>query len=269
MNYKSIRLDARERLKGNWATAVIAYLVYTAIATAVEGAGFIFGEFFSIIGSLAFIFVYGPLQYGMNNIFLKLNRKEKTDVGDLFVGFSENMSQKISVGVSIYLYTFLWSLLLIVPGIVASYSYSMTYYILKDNPSLTSGEAITRSKEMMKGHKVELFLLDLSFIGWLLLGVLSLGIGLFWVIPYMQAARARFYEELVGPVEVVGPGNTTMGAETVVKNESEVSPYVESADANIVNNVVNKVVCETCGAEDTDAEPGSTCSYCGGKLTRK
>ena len=266
MNYKTIRAEARERLKGNWGTAVVVFLVYSAIVSAVEGSGFLFGDILSIIGSLAFIFVYGPLQYGINLIFLKLDRREKTDVGDLFVGFSDNMSQKISAGVSIYLYIFLWSLLLIVPGIMASYSYSMTYYILKDNPELTSSEAITKSKNMMMGHKMDLFLLDLSFIGWLMLGVLSLGIGLFWVIPYMQAARARFYGEIAGTVEVtIGPEYSQTEGETTIKNESDVRPYVETTDAT----VVSRIVCETCGAEDAQAEDKSTCPYCGGKMTKR
>ena len=264
MDYKLLRSDARERLKGNWTTAVLAFLVYSAIVSAVEGAGLVLGDFLSILSTIAFVVIYGPLQYGMSNIFLKLNRKEKTEVGDLFVGFSDNMSQKISAGVSIYVYTFLWSLLLIIPGIVAAYSYSLTYYIIKDNPNINSNEAITRSKNIMNGHKWELFCLDLTFIGWMFLSILTLGIGLFWLIPYMQATRARFYEELVG-APVVAEEGVQADSEQIIKNEDEVKPYSPTDDANEVYTLV----CETCGARDTHTLKTSTCPYCGGKMKSK
>ena len=247
MNYKELRADARERLKGNWGVAVIS--------------GFMFGDAFGIIGTIVFIVAYGPLQYGFNFLFLKLNRREKADVGDLFVGFSDNMGQKVSAGVSIYLYTFLWSLLLIIPGIIASYSYSMTYYIIKDNPNINSNEAIAKSKNIMKGHKMELFCLDLSFIGWMFLSILTLGIGLFWLIPYMQTTRARFYEELVGTPEIAK--EESVNSEQIIKNENEVKPFNPSEDANEVYTLV----CETCGARETETEKSSTCPYCGGKMT--
>ena len=93
-------------------------------------------------------------------------------------------------------YTMLWMLLLIVPGIIKSYSYAMTEYILKDDLEITENAAIEKSMQMMEGHKMELFLLDLSFIGWALLSILSCGIGFFFLEPYMITARAHFYEDL-------------------------------------------------------------------------
>ena len=93
-------------------------------------------------------------------------------------------------------YTLLWTLLLIIPGIVKAYSYAMTSYILYDNPELQGNAAIEKSMRMMRGHKLELFLLHLSFIGWALLCILTLGIGLFWLVPYVQASQAAFYEDV-------------------------------------------------------------------------
>ena len=90
----------------------------------------------------------------------------------------------------------LWSMLFIIPGIVKYYSYSMTFYILRDNPDMLANDAITASRQMMNGHKLRLFCLHLSFIGWILLSVLTLGIGLLFVFPYMQTAQAAFYEDL-------------------------------------------------------------------------
>ena len=94
------------------------------------------------------------------------------------------------------LYVFLWSLLLVIPGIVAAYSYSMTEYILAENPNMSATEAIASSKQMMYGNRCRLFCLQFSFIGWDILASLSLGIGYLWLTPYRQAAFAAFYREI-------------------------------------------------------------------------
>lgn len=97
-----------------------------------------------------------------------------------------------------FLYVLLWSLLLFIPGVIASYSYAMTGYVLAEHPELTASEAIRRSKELMSGNRWRLFCLDLSFIGWILLCMLTFGIGNLWLRPYQQAARAAFYREVSG-----------------------------------------------------------------------
>lgn len=101
------------------------------------------------------------------------------------------------------LFIFLWALLLIIPGIIASYSYAMTDYILAENPDISPNEAITRSKKMMSGNRWRLFCLNFSFIGWDILCILSCGIGSLWINPYKNAALADFYREISGtrPVE--------------------------------------------------------------------
>ena len=96
------------------------------------------------------------------------------------------------------LYILLWTLLLVIPGIVASYSYAMTGYILAEHPELTAGEAIKRSKEMMSGNRWRLFCLNISFIGWDILCLFTLGIGSLWLNPYKQAATAVFYRDISG-----------------------------------------------------------------------
>ena len=93
-------------------------------------------------------------------------------------------------------YIILWSLLLIIPGIIAAYRYAMTSYILAENPEMRAGEAITRSKEMMVGNKWRLFCLYFSFIGWALLTALTLGIGDLFLTPYVYAATAAFYRDI-------------------------------------------------------------------------
>ena len=96
------------------------------------------------------------------------------------------------------LYVLLWSLLFIIPGIMASYSYAMTEFILAEHPELTAGEAIAQSKVMMAGNRWRLFCLHFSFIGWDILCTLTMGIGHLWLRPYRQAADAAFYREITG-----------------------------------------------------------------------
>ena len=103
-------------------------------------------------------------------------------------------------------YTILWSLLLVIPGIIKSYSYAMTSFILKDEPEMKNNAAIEKSMAMMEGNKMKLFMLDLSFIGWAILCIFTLGIGLLFLQPYVAISRAAFYEDLKaqqgGSVEV-------------------------------------------------------------------
>ena len=95
------------------------------------------------------------------------------------------------------IYIFLWSLLFIIPGIIATYSYSMVHYVMADHPDMTASEALRESKEIMKGNKWRLFCLALSFIGWEILAVIfTFGIGLLWVVPYQEAAIAALYRDI-------------------------------------------------------------------------
>lgn len=144
------------------------------------------------ISFLSMLLLY-PLQYGAAVAFLGFKRTGvDVKIGDMFVGFNDYGRVFVTILLQT-LYIVLWSLLLVVPGIIKAISYSQTIYILKDNPELKFNGAIERSMAMMEGHKMEAFLLGISFIGWLLLGVLTLGIGMLWVTPYMNTAYAHFY----------------------------------------------------------------------------
>jgi len=105
------------------------------------------------------------------------------------------------------LFTLLWSLLLIIPGIIASLSYSQTYYILADDEKISAREAIKKSKKIMMGNKWKYFVLGLSFLGWFILSIFTLGIGLIWLLPYMNISMAKFYEDVKEQSPVVAtPG---------------------------------------------------------------
>ena len=127
--------------------------------------------------------------------FLNKARGQSAEIENLFDGFKLFIKSFLLCLLE-FIFITLWTLLFIVPGIIKSFSYSMAYYILKDNPDIGANEAITRSRKMMAGHKGKLFGLYLSFIGWCLLCCLSLGIGFLWLSPYINLSVANFYEDL-------------------------------------------------------------------------
>ena len=116
-------------------------------------------------------------------------------IGDLFSQFNQWWSA-YKVMFLTGLFTFLWSLLLVIPGIIKGYAYSMAMYILAENPEIGAREALRRSQEMMDGHKLELFCLHLSFIGWHLLAIITFGIAYVWVMPYINATVTNFYNDI-------------------------------------------------------------------------
>lgn len=170
-----------------WMIALAACFIFTVICGA---AG-------SVIPGIGALIVIGPMTYGMDYVFLKQARDgQEMQLGDLFRGFTDDFGQTFLIGLLTYIFTFLWGLLFIIPGIVKFYGYSMAYYIKVDHPDYNWRQCLDESQAMMKGHKGELFMLDLSFIGWLIVGALCAGIGTLWVTPYMEASRAQFYESI-------------------------------------------------------------------------
>ena len=137
----------------------------------------------------------GSILIGHNRFCLKLVDGEEARFEDLFSGF-DIFGNAFVLNLLIALKVFAWSLLFVIPGIVAAYRYSMATYILAENPNMQATEAIERSKALMDGRKGALFCLDLSFIGWALLAVLTAGIGNLWLVPYMTVSRAAFYRSL-------------------------------------------------------------------------
>lgn len=147
-----------------------------------------------ILGVAQFI-LGGPIRQGYCHFLLKQHDGEELDVKDLFGQFG-NFGAGFCLMLLQTLYTILWMLLFIIPGFIAIYKYAMAPFILLENPDMTASEAITASKDMMQGHKWELFCLDFSFIGWLILSTLTLGIGYLFVAPYLNAAHAAFYRNI-------------------------------------------------------------------------
>ena len=149
----------------------------------------------AIIGALFSIFVTDALTVGTCNYFIK-NTDSKPSFRDVFSGFKVKYGRNIGTLLLVGIKTVLWTLLFIIPGIIKSYEYSIIPYILADDPEISSKDAFKKAKQMMKGNKWRLFKLEFSFIGWFVLCVLTLGIGTFFLIPYLNATNAEFYVEL-------------------------------------------------------------------------
>ena len=154
---------------------------------------------YAMIGALAmgvFFFLLGSvIKIGYAQCNLDLIDRRQLSYSTLFLYFPEWKTLAMTNFLRA-LYVFLWSLLLIIPGIMKSYSYAMVSYLLSENPQLTPQEALHRSAAMMDGNRMRLFSLHLSFIGWDLLATLTFGIGYLWLTPYKEAANAAFYREL-------------------------------------------------------------------------
>lgn len=215
LDYKNEALAA---LRGRWPQAVLAFLAYLALALLFTlpyeakslqlredptnldlASGVVIWYLFLLIGG---IFAMGPLVVGLANCYktLLVDNDDRMVANEFKVGFGNYLHHVWGYVLS-RIFIFLWALLLVVPGIIKSLSYSMTNYILVDRPELSANEAINLSKEMMFGHKYDLFYLYLSFAGWFVLSLLTLGIGFVWLIPYAQAAQSSFYLDVKADYE--------------------------------------------------------------------
>ena len=203
-----LRAQARERLEGQWGTFVLMTFLMLVIQTILQIPGYI-GSLLEILSpenvlaSLSFSNISNilsllalPLSWGLTVSLLRNHREESVDLENLFDGFRGGRYTRVFCALFLVnLFTFLWALLLIIPGIMKAFSYALTPYILLDEPELTARQAITRSCEIMQGRRWKLFCLSLSFIGWGILSLLTFGIGFLWLAPYMNASIAAFYED--------------------------------------------------------------------------
>ena len=203
-----LRAQARERLEGKWGTFVLMTFLMLVIQTILQIPGYI-GSLLEILSpenvlaSLSFSNISNilsllalPLSWGLTVSLLRNHREESVDLENLFDGFRGGRYTRVFCALFLVnLFTFLWALLLIIPGIMKAFSYALTPYIIMDEPELTARQAITRSCEIMQGRRWKLFCLYLSFIGWGILCLLTFGIGFLWLVPYMNASIAAFYED--------------------------------------------------------------------------
>lgn len=189
-----LKSNALNSLKGRWTEPIIVTFLYLCIALVISAIS----NTLSVLALIVNIFIVLPLSFGFYLYFMRFN-EERSKIENLFYYFkngSDLYLKTIGLSLSVGLFTLLWSLLFIIPGIIMGISYSMSYYIMIENPEIEISEAINMSKKMMHGHKLDYFLLNLSFIGWSFLAIFTFGIGYLWLIPYMQLTQIEFYEEV-------------------------------------------------------------------------
>ena len=202
-DYKNAALA---RLRGNWAAPVVATLVFIIIAAACT-SGNVFPQYINARTGMIFwfcggsalltILVINPLIVGYDNAMrLFYERGDQEVLSNMFRIATTNYAHKVAGMFLMELKVALWTLLFFIPGIIMSFSYAMTPYILEEHPEIGAWDASTRSREIMRGHRFDLFWLYLSFIGWILLSILTLGIGLLWLAPYTGASEIAFYNDL-------------------------------------------------------------------------
>ncbi len=190
MNNAQLKNLAKEQIKGNLLMLFLIAIIVVVINTAVVAI--------PVVGQVGIFFTTGILYLSQYRIFLDLaTTNKKPQIEDLQYGM-KFWKEATVLFLFQTIYITLWSLLFIIPGIIKGIAYSMSFYILAENPGMSGNDAITKSKELMNGHKMEFFMLSLSFIGWILLLVVSCGIASFYVVPYMNMAVTNFYLEIKG-----------------------------------------------------------------------
>ena len=194
MDNRAIMAFARTQLREKWGVAAATFLVYLVITCGLTAI--------PVIGWIGGFIIGGPLLVGLNVFSLAIARGKDAKAGQLFDGLASFVNGLIAY-ILVTIYILLWSLLLIVPGIIAAFSYSMTFFLLADNPQLDGQEAMRQSKAMMDGHKWELSCLVGRFTGWVLVGISTLGIGFLWIGPYLMVSTAKFYDDIRNPEQPV------------------------------------------------------------------
>ena len=216
MKISEIKYDARQSLKGEWGKVVgltFLYLVLSAgINLSIEiyaSGGFInwlnqeyTPPLASILTAIISVILI-PLSIAIVWFYLDLVREKNVEISQVFTIYTDVkvMLKVIGASIMVGIFTFLWSLLLIIPGIIKGLAYSQTFMLLKDHPKYSIFEAITESRRRMHGYKWKYFLLNLSFIGWGILCLISLGIGFLWLTPYVYASNATFYQNLIADTD--------------------------------------------------------------------
>ena len=182
-NRKEMKIAAKKQLNGNigvyFGLSIIVGLILSALAL-------------TFVGSFVLM---GPFQLGFAMFFLEVVREGRGNLETGFKGFKQFGTAFVAF-LLVFIFTSLWSLLFIIPGIIAQCRYAMTFFILADNPTISASDAMKKSKEMMDGHKLELFFLELSFFWWYILGIITFGLAMIYVAPYVETTIAIYYERL-------------------------------------------------------------------------
>lgn len=211
------RVQLKTAAKGQIAGKIGILFVITLVVSLISGLATGILSLIPVVGSIAAAIIVTPaFALSLCRVYINVVKGNTPEVKDAFSGFDDFWAA-FKVQFFVGLFTFLWSLLFVIPGIIKGYSYSMALYVLAENKGKAALECINESKKMTEGHKMELFVLDLSFIGWYLLTGITFGIAGIYAIPYITATGVNFYNEIKPVVEV----------EAETEPETPAEPYVE------------------------------------------
>lgn len=265
-----MKTDAKNQLSNNWGAFIGALLVLMLVSGVISVVFYpdpwtwdihdhISLSVLGVLGGVIQLLVLAPVNLGWYSMSVDATYNRPIYFSSLFNGF-KRIWDAVFLAFFYGLFISLWTLLLIIPGIIKTYSYAMSYYIMADDPNVKSLEAITRSRRMMDGHKVELLVLHLSFIPWLLLVVVTFGLASLYVAPYVDVTMANFYRRLKAENEVMAFSNSQDGAyvgDNAVGRTSHTSPEETAAPVGEHQTLSNA---ETLGPDvssevKTPAEP--------------
>ena len=186
MNRAELKSKARDQLgnsifSNNWLIGVVVSVIVTAVS--------------GITGPVALLLV-GILSVASVGFFKTIVREQKARIESTVESVTKDIGGSIILGVLFSIFVALWSLLFVIPGLVKAYAYSMAFYLKDEHPDWDWKKCLDESQRLTKGHKWELFILDLSFIGWYLVGGLVFGIGTLWVNVYHETTKINYFEEL-------------------------------------------------------------------------
>ena len=186
---------AKSIIKGKWIIAFASILIVTAISVAIA----------TVTAGIGIWLLSASLTIALFNVFIKGYKENKYEISDMVKGATDNITNKIVLSLLKYVYLILWGFLFMIPAIIKTYSYALAELIARNEPELSGNDCITKSRKLMDGHKMELFIFDLSFMGWFILGSLTFGIALIWILPYYMQARIIFIDKNIYKVEKEKP----------------------------------------------------------------
>ncbi|MBE6062861.1 MAG: DUF975 family protein [Clostridium butyricum] len=198
MERSVLKSNAKNQLKGKWGIAVIAFLIGIIISSIfVSIDNFVESGSLKVILKISNCFVTGAMSYGLSNISLNFANNDEVQISDIFAGFNRKVYLKIlGLSLLVSIIVIIGIIFFIVPGIILALRYSQVYFILIEDNDKGVIECMKESAEMMKGHKWEFFVLQLSFILWVILSIITFGIALLWVTPYISVTYANYYKSL-------------------------------------------------------------------------
>ncbi len=229
MSNSAIKKTAKANMKLQWGASLVALIIYSALISVA-----------TIIPVIGNIIVIGPLTFGLLFIYYNASKGEKIDLWNLFKGFETSFGDTFLAELLVTIYTVLWTLLFIIPGIIKSYAYSMTIYLQVREPGLGAQDAIKKSIEYMKGYKMKKFLLDLSFLGWDILEVLTFGILMIYVEPWKMHAKTEFFNQVYDEHNFVEPVEESVKFETSEPLKVDSKFVVEDVTQPVDKNATEK-----------------------------